>query len=62
MILENYKQTNHYKLKTVKETTKQNDHSDKEEREFLTPTKTVKIRPLTIFHNFILQNVLMHYE
>ena len=46
MILENYRQTTDYKPQTVKEITKQNFHSDKGEREFLTPRKTAKMRPL----------------
>ena len=59
-ILENYRQNTDYKPQTVKETAKQNTHSDKEEREFLTPRKTVKMRPLTIFHNLFLQTVVMY--
>ena len=42
MILENYRETTAYKPQTVKETTKQNNHSDKGEREFLTPRKLLK--------------------
>ena len=62
MILENYRRNTDYKPQTIKETAKQNNHSDKAEREFLTPRKTVKVRPLTIFPNLFLQTVLMHYE
>ena len=40
IILENYRQNTDYKPQTVKETVKQNNHSDKAEREFLTPRKT----------------------
>ena len=47
MILENYRQTADYKSQTVKETAKQNNYSNKGEREFLTPNKTVKMRPLS---------------
>ena len=46
MILENYRQTTDYKPQTVKETAKQNIHSDTGERDFLTPRNTVKMRPL----------------
>ena len=46
MILENYRQTTDYKPQTVKKTDKQNNDSDKGEREFLTPRKTVKMRLL----------------
>ena len=46
MILGNYSQNTDYKPETVKETAKQNNHSDKREREFLTRRKTVKMRPL----------------
>ena len=42
MILENCRETTAYKPQTVKETTKQNNHSDKGEREFLTPRKLLK--------------------
>ena len=45
MILENYRQNNDYEPQTVKETAKQNNHSDKGKREFLTPRKTVKMSP-----------------
>ena len=45
-ILENHRQTNHYKSQTVKEATKQNEHSDEAKREFVTPIKPVKIRLL----------------
>ena len=34
MILENYRQANDYKSQAVKETAKQNNHSDKRQREF----------------------------
>ena len=46
MILENYRQNANYEPQTIKETAKQNDHSDKGEQEFLTPRKTVKMTPL----------------
>ena len=46
MILENYRKNTGYKPETVKETTRQNNHSDKGEREFLTPRKTVKMTQL----------------
>ena len=42
MILENYRQTTDYKPQTLKETAKQNNHFDKEEREFLMLKKTIK--------------------
>ena len=42
IILENYRQTIDYKSPTAKETAKQNHLSDKGEREFLMPRKTVK--------------------
>ena len=44
VILENYKQTTDYKSQTVKEIAKENNRSDKGEREFLKPRKTVKMR------------------
>ena len=56
MILENYRQTTDYKPQTVKETAKQNNHSDKGEREFLTPRKTVKMRPLNNIPQFASPN------
>ena len=56
MILENYRQNADYKPQTVKETAKQNNHSDKEERKFLTPRKTVKIRPLNNIPQFVSPN------
>ena len=56
MILENYWQTTDYKAQTVKETTKQNNHSDKGEKELLTPRKTVKIRPLNNIPQFASPN------
>ena len=56
MILENYRQTTDYKSQTVKETAKQNNHSDKGEREFLTHRKTVKIRPLNNIPQFVSPN------
>ena len=43
MILENYRQTTDYKPQTVKETAKQNKYSDKRQKEFLTPRKTVNM-------------------
>ena len=46
MILENYRQTTDYKPQIVKETAKQNNHSDKGERELFKPRKTVKMRLL----------------
>ena len=62
MILENYRKNTGYKTQTVKETTKQNNNSDKGETEFLTPRKTVKMTPLNNIPNLFLQTVLMHYE
>ena len=56
MILENYRQTTESKSQTVKKTAKQNNHSDKREREFLTPRKTVKMRPLSNIPQFISPN------
>ena len=56
MILENYRQNNDYEPQTVKETAKQNNHSDKGKREFLTPRKTVKMRPLNNIPQFICLN------
>ena len=56
MILENYRQTTDYKPQTVKKTAKQNNHSDKTEREFLTPRKTVKVRPLNNITQFASPN------
>ena len=56
MILENYRQNTDYKPQTVKETAKQNNHSDKAEREFLTPRKTVKMRPLNNIPQFVSPN------
>ena len=56
MILENYRETTDYKPQTVKETAKQSNHSDKGEREFLTPRKTVKIRPLNNIPQFASPN------
>ena len=56
MILENYRQYADYKPQTVKETAKQNNHSDKAEREFLTPRKTVKMRPLNNIPQFVSPN------
>ena len=44
MILENYRQTTDYKLQTVKEIG---------EREFLTPRKTAKMRPLNNIPQFL---------
>ena len=52
MIVGNYRQTADSKSQTVKETVKQNNHSDKGEREFLTPRKTVKMRPLNNIPQF----------
>ena len=56
MILENYRQTTDYKSQTVKETAKQNNHSNKGEREFLTPRKTVKMRPLINIPQYVSPN------
>ena len=56
MILENYRQTTDCKSQTVKETSKQNNHSDKGEREFLTTRKTVKMRPLNNIPQFASPN------
>ena len=56
MILENYRQNTDYKPQTVKQTAKQNNHSDKGEREFLTPRKTVKMRPLNNIPQFVSPN------
>ena len=56
MILENYRQNTDYKPQTVKQTAKQNNHSDKREREFLTPRKTVKMRPLNNIPQFVSPN------
>ena len=56
MILENYRQNTDYKAQTVKETAKQNNHSDKGEREFLTSRKTVKMRPLNNIPQFVSLN------
>ena len=56
MILENYRQNTDYKPQTVKETAKQNNHSDKGEREFLTPRKTVKMRPFNNILQFVSPN------
>ena len=56
IILEKYRQTTDYKSQTVEETAKQNIYSDKEEREFLTPRKTVKMRPLNNIPQFVSLN------
>ena len=56
MILENYRQTTDYKSQTVKEAAKQNNHSDKREREFLTTRKTVKMRSLNNIPQFVSPN------
>ena len=56
MILENYRQNTDYKPQTIKETAKQNNHSDKGEREFLTPRKTVKMRPFNNILQFVSPN------
>ena len=56
MILENYRQANDYKSQAVKETAKQNNHSDKRQREFLTPRKTVKMRTLNNIPQFVSPN------
>ena len=62
IILENYRETTDYKPQTLKENAKQNNHSDKGEREFLTPRKTVKMRPLNNIPQFVSPSVSMHYE
>ena len=56
MMLENYRQTTDYKSQTVKEAAKQNNHSHKREREFLTTRKTVKMRPLNNIPQFVSPN------
>ena len=56
MILENYRRNTDYKPQTVKETAEQNNHSDKGEREFLTPRKTVKMRPFNNNIQFVSPN------
>ena len=56
MILENYRQTADYESQTIKETAKQNSHSYKGEREFLTPRNTVKMRPLKNISQFASPN------
>ena len=56
MIPENYRQTTDYKPQTVKETAKQNNHSDTGETEFLTPRNTVKMRPLNNILQFASPN------
>ena len=56
MILENYRQTTDCKSQTVKETSKQNNHSDEGEREFLTTRKAVKMRPLNNIPQFASPN------
>ena len=56
MILKSCKQTTDYKRQTVKETVEQSNHSDKGEREFLTPRKTVKMRPLKNIPQFVSPN------
>ena len=56
MILENGRQNTDNKPQTVKETAKQNSHSDKKEREFLMPRKTVKMKPLNNIPQFVSPN------
>ena len=56
MILENYRQTADNESQTIKETAKENNHSYKGEREFLTPRKTVKMRPLKNIPQFASPN------
>ena len=56
MILEIYRQTADYKSQTIKETAKQNNHSDKGEREFLMPRKTAKMKPLNNIPQFVSPN------
>ena len=56
IILENYRQNAEYKPQTVKETVIQSNHSDKGKREFLTPRKTVKMRPSNNILQFIPPN------
>ena len=57
VILENCRQNADYKPQTVKETAKQNNHSDEREREFLTPRNTVKMRPLNNIPQFVSPNL-----
>ena len=52
----NYRQNTDYKPQTVKENAKQNNYSDKREREFLTTRKTVKMRPLNNNAQFVSPN------
>ena len=56
MILEKYRQTTDYKSQTVKQTPTQNNYSVKGQREFLTPTKTAKMRPLRNIAQFVFPN------
>ena len=56
MILENYRKATDYKSQTVKYTVKQNNHSLKGEKEFLTPRKAVKMRPLSNISQFVSPN------
>ena len=50
------RQTTDYNSQTVKETTKYNNHSDKGERGFLMPRKTVKMRSLNNIPQFVSPN------
>ena len=55
--MENSRQTTDYKPQTIKETARQNNHSDKGEREFLKPRKIVKMRPLNNIPQFASPNL-----
>ena len=56
IIVENCRQTADSKSQTVKESAKQNNHSNKGEREFLTSRKFVKMRPLNNIPQFVSPN------
>ena len=56
MILQNGRQNTDNKPQTVKNTAKQNNHSNKGEREFLMPRKTVKMKPLNNIPQFVSPN------
>ena len=56
MILGDYKRNTNYKSQTAQETAKQNNHSDKGEREFSTPRKTCKMRLLSNIPQLISAN------
>ena len=51
-----FSRTTDYKSQTVKETSKQNNQSDKVERKLLKPRKTVKMRPLNNIPQFVSPN------